>query len=102
MFPEQITGIPASRDKGMPFSHPSGASTGAPDRSCSNVQKVIKENAWNDLKVAQTTTQRWFSQLFSDYALLHIHSHQQNLGGIITLITPNQDGFSYPSQKRLE
>lgn len=45
MFPEEITGIPASRDKGMPFSHPSAASAGAAGRSCSNVQRVIKENA---------------------------------------------------------
>ncbi|KAF2978914.1 hypothetical protein EK904_010601, partial [Melospiza melodia maxima] len=36
---EEITGIPAWRDKGMPFSHPSAASAGAADRSCSNVQR---------------------------------------------------------------
>lgn len=45
LFPEQITGIPALRDKGMPFSHHLRASAGATDGNCSNVQSILKENA---------------------------------------------------------
>lgn len=57
MFPEGITGIPALRDQGTPFSHPLRASAGAIDGNCSNVQRMIKENARNDLEVVQTTTE---------------------------------------------
>lgn len=87
MLPEQITGFPASRGKGMPFSHHFRGSAGAADGNCSNVQSMIKENASNNLEVVQTTSQRWFSQL-SDFALLHIHSQQQKLEGIILLHHP--------------
>lgn len=101
MFPEEITGIPALRDEGMPFSHPLRASAGATEGNCSNVQRMIKENAWNDLEVVQPLLRR-FSQLFSDFALLHIHSHQQKLGGIISLHHPKSRLLFLPMSERIK
>lgn len=100
MFPAQITGIPALRDQGMPFSHPFRASAGATEGNCSNVQGMIKENAWNNLEVVQTTAQSQFSQLLSDFGY-YSHCHQQYLGDVITPCHPKSRRLFLPTSARI-